>query len=664
MSSEDFAEAKRNPSEETPNPPEVTPNPPKETPNPHEGLPNTPDQESEQEILRERPFLPRRPAPPRDTIVPRGISGMQRFPAGGRRRIENPDSADSPDHSQAADAETPTEARAWGRDRKPFSGERRPYGERKPYDRERKPYGERRPNDGERKPYGERRPYDGERKPYGERRPYDGERKPYGERRPYDGERKPYGERRPYGGTRPPYRQRRQDEPLSMAEELAEERSRGEISPETAFLNEQEQNNPTVAKLQQLTMAELIEEARKFEIPETELDEKNAWRQGIIFRIIREKVRRTGLMYGEGTLEILPDGFGFLRSVATHYVSCLDDIYVSPSQIRRFGLQTGHVVSGHIRPPKESERYFALLRVEAINYRDAGELSHRRRFEDLTLRTPSRQLTLETDPKAMEMRILDMMVPLGFGQRGLIIGPPKSGKTTLLRQIARAAAQNNPDLYVILLLVDTRPEELAAIREELHGRNSEVVGSTFDEPTRRHLLVPQMVTEKSKRMAESGRDVLILMDSLTHYVRACGTEIPANGKTLPSGLDLNAVRIPKHFFSAARDTENGGSVTLLATASHEPGNTLDEQVLTEFRGMSNLEMVLDARLVDQGIWPALDLSQSGSRYEEDLRTETDHARISKLRRLLGELSPLNAMEMLTNRLQKVSSNADFLESLN
>ncbi|MDO4584359.1 MAG: transcription termination factor Rho [Planctomycetia bacterium] len=440
---------------------------------------------------------------------------------------------------------------------------------------------------------------------------------------------------------------------------MAEEMSRGHRRlQENSFAGE---DMDTIGKLQRMSATELIAEARKWDIPH--LDEKNLQQQDLIFRILKEKIKLNGLMYGEGTLEILPDGFGFLRSVDYHYISCPDDIYVSPSQIRRFGLKTGTIISGQIRPPKENERYFALLRVEAINYRDPNEFSRKRNFDDLTPTHPTRRLKLEAEPDDVETRVLDMMVPIGFGQRGLIVSPPRAGKTLLLQKIAKAALKNYPNLYVFMLLVDERPEEVTDMRRQVQGLNCEVISSTFDEPSIRHIQVAEMVLEKAKRMVEYGQDVIILLDSITRLARAWNSETEPSGKTLSGGVDSHAIQFPKRFFSAARCIEQGGSLTILATALTETGSAMDQVILEEFQGTGNLEIVLDKKLVEQRIWPSMDLNQSGTRREEMLRSEEEFMQLNKLRRVLYELNPVDAMEMLTNRLRRTQTNTEFLAGI-
>ena len=407
-------------------------------------------------------------------------------------------------------------------------------------------------------------------------------------------------------------------------------------------------------------MTELIEEARKENVTEVSGMKK----QDLIFMILKERVKLNGLMYGEGTLEILPDGFGFLRSPDYHYLSCPDDIYVSPSQTRRFGLKTGATVSGQIRPPKENERYFALLRVEAINYQDPNQLQERVSFDDLTPLHPNQRIVMEHEPKEFSTRVVDMLTPIGFGQRGLIVSPPRAGKTILLQNMARAVLQNFSDAYVIMLLIDERPEEVTDMEREVKGSNCEVISSTFDEPASRHVQVAEMVIEKAKRMVEYGTDVVIFLDSITRLARAWNSECPQSGKILSGGLDSNAMQRPKAFFGSARKVEEGGSLTIIATALIDTGSKMDDVIFEEFKGTGNMEIVLNRKLVDRRIWPAIDINLSGTRREEMLLDPEEHRRICILRRVVNEMNPPDAMELLVSRLEKTKSNAEFLMSMN
>jgi len=452
-----------------------------------------------------------------------------------------------------------------------------------------------------------------------------------------------------------------QEEPISLAEEIAAEnrKSRGDATHDR--YEEIKQSGDThIAELQRMSMAELIEEARKDNLT----DYAGIKKQELIFKILKERVKLNGLMYGEGTLEVLPDGFGFLRSPDYHYLSCPDDIYVSPSQIRRFGLKTGATVSGQIRPPKENERYFALLRVEAINYQDPNQLSSKVSFEELTPLHPDARIRMETTPGEIEMRVVDMIVPIGFGQRGLIVSPPRAGKTILMQKMAKAALKNYPDLYVFMLLIDERPEEVTDMEREVKCSNCEVVSSTFDEPATRHIQVSEMVLEKAKRMVEYGRDVLIFLDSITRLARAWNSECPPSGKLLSGGVDANALTRPKRFFGSARKVEEGGSLTVIGTALIDTGSRMDEVIFEEFKGTGNQEILLDRKLVDRRIWPSIDINRSGTRKEEMLMDPEEHRRVTILRRVLNDMNPPDAMELLVGRLQKTKTNAEFLMSMN
>jgi transcription termination factor Rho len=447
-------------------------------------------------------------------------------------------------------------------------------------------------------------------------------------------------------------------EPVSLAEEIAAEQRRGPDETDQRY-EKIKQGDIHIAKLQQMSMGELIEAARNENLPEFSGIKK----QDLIFKILKERVKLNGLMYGEGTLEILPDGFGFLRSPDYHYLSCPDDIYVSPSQIRRFGLRTGAIVSGQIRPPKENERYFALLRVEAINFQDPNLLSNKVSFDDLTPLHPDQRIVMECNSDEVETRVTDMMVPIGFGQRGLIVSPPRAGKTILMQKMAKAALTNYPDCYVIMLLIDERPEEVTDMERQVKGTNCEVISSTFDEPASRHVQVAEMVIEKAKRMVEYGVDVVIFLDSITRLARAWNGECPQSGKILSGGLDANALQRPKRFFGTARKVEEGGSLTILATALIDTGSKMDDVIFEEFKGTGNLEIVLDRKLVDRRIWPAIDINSSGTRREEMLMDPDEYRRVCMLRRVLSEMNAPDAMELLVTRLSKTKSNAEFLMSI-
>jgi transcription termination factor Rho len=415
-----------------------------------------------------------------------------------------------------------------------------------------------------------------------------------------------------------------------------------------------------LTELQKMTMPQLISTAKREGVSEY----TGLKKQDLIFKILKERVKQNGLMYGEGTLEVLPDGFGFLRSPDYNYLPCPDDIYVSPSQIRRFGLKTGAIVAGQIRPPKENERYFALLRVEAINYEDPDTLSEKVSFDDLTPLHPINRIQLETTPDEINMRVVDLVTPIGFGQRGLIVAPPRTGKTILLQKVANSVLKNHPDAYLMVLLIDERPEEVTEMERSVHSPTAEVISSTFDEPASRHIQVAEMVIEKAKRMVEYGKDVVILLDSITRLARAYNTEAPHSGKILTGGIDSGALQKPKRFFGAARKIEEGGSLTILATALVDTGSRMDEVIFEEFKGTGNMELHLDRRLVDRRLWPAIDINRSGTRREENLMSSDELHRVWLLRRVLNDMNPVEAMELLVGRMKKSKNNVDFLNMMN
>ena len=417
--------------------------------------------------------------------------------------------------------------------------------------------------------------------------------------------------------------------------------------------------NLYLTDLQKLNVSELHDLAKKENIKEYSALKK----QDLIFRILKERIRQSGLMYGEGVLEVLPDGYGFLRNPDYNYLSSPDDIYVSPSQIRRFGLRTGNIVSGQIRPPKESEKYFALLRVEAINYEDPDNLSEKAVFSDLTPLHPEQRLILETSPEELNMRIIDMVTPVGKGQRGLLVAPPRTGKTVLLQKIANAISTNCPEVRLIVLLIDERPEEVTEMQRKT-AEDVEVISSTFDEPASRHCQVAEVVIEKAKRLVEYGNDVVILLDSITRLARAYNTEMPHSGKILTGGVDAGAMQMPKKFFGAARNVEDGGSLTIFATALIDTGSKMDEVIFEEFKATGNMELHLDRRLVDRRIWPAIDISRSGTRREELLLEKRELELVYRIRRVLSDLNPVEAIELLKSRLIKCRTNAEFLMTMN
>ena len=449
-----------------------------------------------------------------------------------------------------------------------------------------------------------------------------------------------------------------QGKPISIAEEIAAEVDADDVEVRERY-DLLKQNDTKIAELQKLSMAELIELARSEQITETAGEKK----QDLVFKILKERVKLNGLMFGEGTLEILPDGFGFLRSPDYHYLACPDDIYVSPSQIRRFGLRNGMSVAGQIRPPKESERYFALLRIEAINGDDPARLANNVFFDDLTPLHPDQRIQLETAAEEVSTRIVDLIVPIGFGQRGLIVSPPRAGKTILMQKMAKAVLANYPEAFVFMLLIDERPEEVTDMERQVQGPGCEVISSTFDENASRHVQVADMVIEKAKRLVEYGKDVVIFLDSITRLARAWNSEVPNSGKILSGGVDANALQRPKRFFGSARKVEEGGSLTIVATALVDTGSKMDDVIFEEFKGTGNLEIVLDRRLVDKRVYPAIDINRSGTRREEMLLSDDEYRRTSVLRRVFSEMNAPDAMELLLNRLTKTSSNHEFLQSL-
>lgn len=384
-------------------------------------------------------------------------------------------------------------------------------------------------------------------------------------------------------------------------------------------------------------------------------------KQELIFRILEEQTKKEGLIFAEGVLEVLPDGYGFLRSPDYNYLPGPDDIYVSPSQIKRFGLRTGDTVSGQIRPPKESERFFALLKVEAVNFENPEEAKKKILFDNLTPLYPDEKINLEHNPRDYSSRVMNLLTPIGKGQRGLIVAQPKTGKTILLQKIANAITDNHPEIKLIVLLIDERPEEVTDMQRSV---NAEVISSTFDEPPDRHVQVAEMVLEKAKRLVEYGQDVVILLDSITRLARAHNAVVPHSGKILSGGLDATALERPKRFFGAARNIEEGGSLTIIATALIETGSRMDEVIFEEFKGTGNMELQLDRRLSDRRIYPAIDVTRSGTRKEELLLDEFELNRVWILRKFLAELTPVEAMEFLLQRMRGTKSNKDFLDSMN
>ncbi|MBN1932186.1 MAG: transcription termination factor Rho [Desulfobacterales bacterium] len=384
-------------------------------------------------------------------------------------------------------------------------------------------------------------------------------------------------------------------------------------------------------------------------------------KQDLIFALLQAQIEKNGLIYGEGTLEILPDGFGFLRAPDYNYLPGPDDIYVSPSQIRRFNLRTGDTVSGQIRQPKESERYFALLKVEAVNYEDPEVAREKILFDNLTPLYPDVKMNLETDPENYSMRIMDLLTPIGFGQRGLIVSPPRSGKTMLLQSISNSIMANHQEIVLFVLLIDERPEEVTDMERSVKG---EVISSTFDEPAERHVQVAEMVIEKAKRLVEHKKDVVILLDSITRLARAYNSVMPPSGKILSGGVDSNALQRPKRFFGAARNIEEGGSLTIIATALIDTGSRMDEVIFEEFKGTGNMELQLDRRLADKRMFPAIDIKKSGTRKEELLLNSETLNRVWILRKLLSSLNPVDSLEFLLEKMAGTKDNKHFLNSMN
>lgn len=384
-------------------------------------------------------------------------------------------------------------------------------------------------------------------------------------------------------------------------------------------------------------------------------------KQDLVFAILNVTSEKNGAIFGEGVLEILPDGFGFLRAPDANYLPGPDDIYVSPSQIRRFSLRTGDTVAGQIRPPKEGERYFALLKVSEVNFENPAVAREKTLFDNLTPLYPDERIVLETDPDNMSARVIDLVAPVGKGQRALIVAPPRTGKTMLLQNIANSITANHPEAYLIVLLIDERPEEVTDMQRSVNG---EVISSTFDEPATRHVQVAEMVIEKARRLVEHKRDVVILLDSITRLARAYNTVVPPSGKILSGGVDSNALHKPKRFFGAARNIEEGGSLTIIATALVDTGSKMDEVIFEEFKGTGNSELQLDRRLVEKRMFPAIDINKSGTRREELLMDETNLQRIWLLRKVLSTMKPVDSMEFLLDKLGDSKTNAEFFESMN
>jgi transcription termination factor Rho len=411
-----------------------------------------------------------------------------------------------------------------------------------------------------------------------------------------------------------------------------------------------------IVELKSKTVSELLDLADDLGIPGM----GGLRKQELIFKILEAKTEKDGFIFAEGVLETLPEGYGFLRSPDYNYLPGPDDIYVSPSQIKRFDLRKGDTISGQVRPPKETEKYFALLKIEAVNFENPEVSKHKMLFDNLTPLYPLKKIKLETASEEISMRVMDLMTPIGRGQRGLITSPPKAGKTILLQKIANAVTTNHPDIKLIVLLIDERPEEVTDMKRSVKG---EVISSTFDEPADRHVAVADMVLEKAKRLVEHGQHVVILLDSITRLARAHNAVVPHSGKILSGGVDSNALQKPKRFFGAARNIEEGGSLTIIATALVETGSRMDEVIFEEFKGTGNMEMVLDRRLSDRRIFPAMDINRSGTRKEELLLPPDDLNKVWILRKFLNEMNSVEAMEFLLDRIRKTKNNTKFLESM-
>ncbi len=447
------------------------------------------------------------------------------------------------------------------------------------------------------------------------------------------------------------------DHVLPSDEEL--EREAAELERVAANMDPSiEQEQISIAELQRMELDDLFEFAEKEGLE----DVHQVPKQDLIFKILKARATRLGLMFGEGTLQVMSDGFGFLRSPEQSYLPGPDDIYVSPSQIRRFGLRRGMVVRGAIRPPKESEKYFALLRVDKVNGHDPSEIHNLVNFEDLTPLHPEERFVLETTPDVIETRVIDLVAPIGKGQRALIVAPPRTGKTVLLQRITRAISTNYPDVKIMVLLVDERPEEVTDFRRHTDPA-VEVVASTFDEQASRHVAVAEVVIEKARRMVEFGEDVVILLDSITRLARAYNAEIPHSGKIMTGGIDANALQRPKKFFGAARAIERGGSLTIIGTALVDTGSKMDEVIFEEFKGTGNSELHLDRKLVEKRIYPAIDVGASGTRREELLLDPKELELVYKLRKVLSDMNVVEAMELFKTRLKKVKTNAEFLMTM-
>ncbi len=435
---------------------------------------------------------------------------------------------------------------------------------------------------------------------------------------------------------------KQEEKPIVVQEEKIEELKESEVLD--------------IAKLKEMNIATLTQVAKDLGVAGA----TGMRKQELIFKILQAQTEKAGLIFSEGVLECLPDGFGFLRAPDYNYLPGPDDIYVSPSQIRKFDLRTGDTVSGQIRPPKEGERYFALIKVEAINFEPPDEARNKIFFDNLTPLYPQERLRLETAKDNISARVLDLLTPIGKGQRGLIVSPPRTGKTMLLQTIANSVTTNHPEVTLIVLLIDERPEEVTDMQRTVEG---EVISSTFDEPAARHVQVAEMVIEKAKRLVEHKRDVVILLDSITRLARAYNTVVPPSGKVLSGGVDSNALQRPKRFFGSARNVEEGGSLTIIATALIDTGSRMDDVIFEEFKGTGNMEVHLDRKLVDKRVFPAIEINKSGTRKEELLVPKDELNRIWILRKVLNPLSPVESMELIIDKLSKTKSNGEFLASM-
>lgn len=462
---------------------------------------------------------------------------------------------------------------------------------------------------------------------------------------------------RPEGGAPPQGNPQRESDiqlPTKAVEVPEETREEEEAAAAAVAATGKPSFTVNIAKLQAMSMTELNQMAKDMGIENFGTMRKHE----VIFHILQKNAERSGILFSEGVLEVLPEGFGFLRSQSFNYLSCPEDIYVSPSQIRRFDLQTGNLIAGQIRPPKEKERFFALLKVEAVDNEDPEKAKDKTHFDNLTPLFPNKRFILETAQDELSTRVVDLVCPIGKGTRGLIVAPPRTGKTVLMQKLANAILKNNPESYLFILLIDERPEEVTDMERSCKG--AEVISSTFDEPPERHVQVAEMVIEKAKRMVEHKRDVVILLDSITRLARAYNTVQPHSGKILSGGVDANALHKPKRFFGAARNIEEGGSLTIMATALVDTGSRMDEVIFEEFKGTGNMEIHLDRHLVDRRIFPSINIEMSGTRKEELLYHPDEYGKVVILRRALTGVPPVEAMELLLNKLKKTQSNIMFL----